>query len=303
MELIKILADEPFCQEGIKILENIGKINTTNLDVYDNDTTILIVGLSIKINKSIMGKMPNLKIIATPTTGLDHIDLEEAVKRKISILSLKGESHFLKTITSTAELAFGMILSLARKVVPANKSVMSGEWNRSEFRGITLHGKTLGVIGKGRLGSMVIRYGKSFGMKTIYADPNVVGGVSLTNLLQSSDFISIHVPLNDETKELMSYKNLGFMKKGSYLINTSRGKIIDEKALIDSLESKILSGYATDVLSDELSSNLNNSLLLNYAKDNENVIITPHIGGMTNESRVKTDIFIAKKIRESIPEQ
>ena len=296
MEIIKIITEEPFYHKGIEILEKIGKIDENNLD-NDDDITILVVGLSNKINKNIMNKMPNLKIIATPTTGLDHIDMDEAVKRKISILSLKGEVEFLRTITSTAELAFGLILSLARKMVPAHNSVMSGEWNRSEFRGATLHGKTLGVIGKGRLGSMVLRYGKSFGMNTIYTDPYVDGGVSMPNLLSESDFVSIHVPLNDETIGLIGSENLDTMKPEAYLINTSRGKIVDEMALILSLESKSISGYATDVLSSELS-DISSSNLILYASKNDNVLITPHIGGMTQESREATDLFIAEKIKE-----
>tara|TARA_B100001123_G_C15047521_1_gene922186 strand:- start:19 stop:915 length:897 start_codon:yes stop_codon:yes gene_type:complete len=296
MEIIKIITEEPFYHKGIEILEKIGKIDENNLD-NDDDITILVVGLSNKINQNIMNKMPNLKIIATPTTGLDHIDMDEAVKRKISILSLKGEVEFLRTITSTAELAFGLILSLARKMVPAHNSVMSGEWNRSEFRGATLHGKTLGVIGKGRLGSMVLRYGKSFGMNTIYTDPYVDGGVSMPNLLSESDFVSIHVPLNDETIGLIGSENLDTMKPEAYLINTSRGKIVDEMALILSLESKSISGYATDVLSSELS-DISSSNLILYASKNDNVLITPHIGGMTQESREATDLFIAEKIKE-----
>tara|TARA_B100000579_G_scaffold25171_1_gene17715 strand:+ start:6406 stop:7311 length:906 start_codon:yes stop_codon:yes gene_type:complete len=300
MERIKITTEESFSQNGLDILNKIGKVDYSNLNTGGQETTILVVGLSNKINQNVMKRMPNLKIIATPTTGLDHIDMDEAAKRKISVLSLKGEVEFLRTITSTAELAFGMILCLARKIVSAHNSVMSGEWNRSEFRGLTLQGKTLGVIGKGRLGSMVLRYGKSFGMNTIYTDPYVNGGVSMSNLLSESDFVSIHVPLNDETTGLISSENLGTIKKGSYIINTSRGKIVDEKAIIYALESKVLSGYATDVLSDELSSDVSKSLLLNYAKNNENVLLTPHIGGMSKESRQMTDVFISEKIKKHI---
>tara|TARA_B100000676_G_C17955453_1_gene774460 strand:- start:60 stop:974 length:915 start_codon:yes stop_codon:yes gene_type:complete len=296
MEKIHIMTKDAFHNRGISILENIGEIYENFSINKREDITILIVGLDKKIDFKILDLYPNLKLIASPTTGLDHIDVDETNLRGIKIISLKGERSFLETLSSTAELAFGLIISLSRNFFPAQKAVLEGQWNRSSFVGNTLRGKTLGVIGKGRLGEMVINYGKSFGMKTFFNDTKVKGGIKLENLLSISDFISLHVPLNKSTSFLINDKSFKLMKPNAYLINTSRGKIVDEIALISALESKHISGYGTDVISDEFLSNTEDSLLIKYARENPNVVITPHIGGMTVESRKDTDIFIAKKI-------
>jgi len=292
-----------FAKEGKELLSEIGAVEFSEPSAENlSDKTILIVQLGLIVDKEMIDSAPSLKFIATATTGLDHIDIDYAKSKGIEVLSLKGEIGFLNTITSTAELAFGLIISLTRKIPSANKSVLNGEWNREAFRGTSLRGKTLGIIGYGRLGKMMERFGKAFEMKVVFSDLNIPGGIMLDELLEISDIVSLHVPLNKNTEGLIGSYELQMMKSNAILINTSRGKIVDEDALIGALKSKILGGYGTDVLSDELeftSSPICNRLV-EYSKNNPNVLITPHIGGTTAESRGATDIFIAKKLRESV---
>ena len=292
-----------FAPEGKEVLESIGSV------VFEEPTesnlaniTILVVQLGVNVDKEMIDSAPNLKFIATATTGLDHIDIKYAQSKGIEVISLKGEAGFLNTITSTAELALGLIISLTRKIPSANKSVINGEWDREEFRGTSLRGKTLGIIGYGRLGKMMERFGKAFEMNVVFSDSNVPGGLTLEELLEISDIVSIHVPLDESTEGLIGTHELQMMKPNAILINTSRGKIVDEEAVIGALKSRILGGYGTDVLSDELdfSGNEIRSHLVDYSKNNPNVLITPHIGGTTAESRVATDIFIAKKLQEKV---
>lgn len=300
-----------FNPEAKKILQSVGEVvdcGQTALDLVQRDLIgqigkyeILIANLNLDISKMVIDAGKNLKIIATPTTGLDHIDVDYAKKKGIEVISLKDEDEFLRTITGTAELAFGLIIALIRKIPWAFADVKKGVWNREQFIGHSLSGKTLGIIGMGRLGSMMANYAKAFGMKVIAYNKGDQES-DFDNLLKQSDIISIHAPLNQETEGLIGESELDKMKLGAYLINTARGKIIDEDAFIKALEDKKIAGYATDVLADEINFATAKSSalkLIDYAKDHDNVIITPHLGGMTYESRAATDIFIAEKIKDN----
>jgi len=294
-----------FTQDAAIVLNEVGTVTYKQptqdaLPSLVVDTNILIVQLGLNVDRAVLDAAKNLKIIATATTGLDHIDVEYAKNKGITIISLKDESAFLKSITSTAELALGMMISLARNIPSAIQSVLAGNWDRESHRGISLSTKTLGIIGMGRLGRMMAQYGKGLGMNVLFSDPKVAGGVTLEELLQTADVISLHVHLDEHTKNLINETSLKIIKTGALLINTARGNIVDEAAVIKALESKKLGGYATDVLSDELSfiNNKATSALIEYAMTHRNVIITPHIGGTTVESRQATDIFISNKVNE-----
>ena len=277
------------------------------IEKYD----ITIIGLANKFDKGVLEKATNLKIIATPATGLDHIDLETAKEMGIEVLSLRGETEFLNSITGTAELAFGLMLALLRYIPSSFSDVKGGRWDREKWRGRNLSGMTFGVVGAGRLGRWMIRYGNIFGMKVLFCDPNVnekdldtpAKKVSFDTLLNESDVISIHVHLLAETENMFTKETFKKMKKTAVLVNTARGKIVNEENLLEALEEKIIAGYATDVLSDELDFK-NNAFsdhpLVEYSKTNTNCIIVPHIGGMTHESREATDVFIAKKIKKHL---
>lgn len=274
------------------------------------DYDVLVIGLNYRVNKKALSSAKKLRFIVTATTGLDHVDLVAAKDRSIEVLSLRGEDEFLNTISGTAELAFGLILSLARFIPHSFQSVLSGKWDREKFRGHNLSGKTLGIVGLGRLGKMVARYGVAFGMRVIYSDPHVsvpanlsCERVEFTNLIESSDFISLHVHLSPQTKWLINREALEKIKFSSYLINTSRGDIVDEKAVLEALKSGRLAGYGADVLAGELdfsNQTFSSYPLVDFAKNHSNVVIVPHIGGMTFESREHTDIFMAKKLKKHL---
>lgn len=292
-----------FTSEAKTVLEDIGSLTCiipTQNELVNavSEAEVLLVQLGLTVNRDVIDAAPSLRIIATATTGLDHIDITYAEEKGITIVSLKGETAFLETITSTSELALGLMIALARHIPSAVQSVLAGTWNREGNRGSSLSGKTLGIIGMGRLGTLMATYAKGLGMNVLHTDPAVDGGIPLETLLKQADVISVHVHLTTETTNLINANTLKHMKSGALLINTARGKIVDEAAVIEALESGHLGGYATDVLGDELSftSDSASAPLIEYAKNHRNVIITPHIGGTTTESREATDVFIAKKI-------
>lgn len=262
------------------------------------NSTVLVVRLGLTLDKRALDAAPHVRVIANATTGLDHIDLAYAAEKGMHIISLKGETDFLRNVTATAELAFGLMIALARSIPQAHASAMQGRWDKEAFRGHSLAGKTLGIVGYGRLGKMMARYGEGFGMRILYRDTAASGGVSLPELLQEADVVSLHVPLTPETEHLINARALALMKPTALLVNTARGKVVDEKAVIAALDRAALAGYATDVLEDELSFTPMSakSPLLTYANTHTNVIVTPHIGGTTVEAREATDLFIAKKL-------
>lgn len=274
------------------ILENIEKYNC------------LFIGIRNLIDKNILTRAAKLQCIVTPTTGLNHIDMKVATERGITILSLQGETEFLSTISATAELAWGMLLALVRKIPAAHLNVMAGEWERNHFYGNELRGLTIGIIGFGRLGKMLKTYAKAFGMRVLAYDINPVSAMDvefleLADLLQQSDVISVNLELNESTRGMLGAKEFSQMKKGSFLVNTARGEILDEEAFLESLKTGHLAGAAIDVIAAENSGNKNwlkESELLAYARDHRNLLITPHIGGVTYESVEKTNNFIINKL-------
>lgn len=313
---MKILIVEPdgYSPKALEIYRGLGevlaekKLNREELLAAVPDADVLVIRLGHKIDREVLGAAKNLKIIACPTTGLDHIDLEAAKEKGVVVVSLKGETEFLNTVTATAELSWGLLLSLVRNIPAAFESVKSGLWDRDSFKGAELRSKTLGVIGCGRLGKMCVQYGNAFFMNVLAHDPHInqseiekigVESATMEELLRASDFVSVHVPLNESTENLIGKKEFGRMKDGAYIINTSRGKIIDEAALLAALQSGRLAGAAIDVMAEEDAGGqfLKNNPLLEYAKTHRNLIIVPHIGGATHDSMRKTEDFIAEKTK------
>ncbi|MBI4118604.1 MAG: 3-phosphoglycerate dehydrogenase [Parcubacteria group bacterium] len=268
---------------------------------------IIVVGIQPIVNKEAIDKASRLKIIVVPANTLENIDVEYAESQGIAVVSLWGETKFLNTITGTAELALGLMISIVRFLPWAFGSVKEYKWKRELFRGTNLYGKTIGIIGMGRLGTWMAKYGRSLGMDVIFYDPHtkksIVPGskkVSLSELLKASDVISLHAHLNKETENMLNADAFKKMKKGVYIVNTARGRIVDEKALLHALKGKRVAGYATDVLADEfeVGVRLRGYPLLEYAKKHSNVIIVPHIGGVTRESRERTDEFVVEKLKK-----
>jgi D-3-phosphoglycerate dehydrogenase len=209
---IKILCNgmPDFAMEAKAVLESIGTVDYADWDYQEilaniEKNRIFLPNLSVNIDKNILKKAKNLKLIATPTTGTDHIDLKTAKANGIAVLSIKNDIDFLKNIPSTAELALGL-LSVVRRIPFAFDAVKEGRWSREDYRGNTLFGKTLGIIGYGRLGEIMARYGNALGMKVLAVDPykqidvRYAEPVSLDELLKRSDVISVHVHLNEETQ-------------------------------------------------------------------------------------------------------
>jgi D-3-phosphoglycerate dehydrogenase len=308
---VKILNIEPleYSDQARSILREIGTVDEyshsresllQNIQDYD----VLIVRLGLSIDRDILQAAINLKVIVTATTGLDHIDLEFAKSKNIEVLSLRGETEFLRTIPATAEHTWALLLSLIRKVVLAFEDVKNFNWDRDKFRGNDLYQKNLGILGLGRIGEMVGRYGLAFGMRVSAYDPyradwmsGVKRELSLLNLLENSDVLSIHVPLNAENIHLIGHDELLLLPESAVVLNTSRGEIIDEEALLHALENGKIAGASLDVISEEWGSKQNHRLI-KYARRNSNLIITPHVGGATVESMAMTEIFMARKLKE-----
>ncbi len=311
---IRILHSEAkhYCVKARAILESFADVDYADLrraqllkKVASYDA--LIIRLNNAIDREVLERARNLKVIATPTTGTNHIDEKAAHQGDVKIVSLKGERKFLNSISSTAEHTFGLLLALMRRIPVAHYSVLSGEWAREKFFGHELSGKTIGIIGFGRLGRMAARYADTFGMTVLANEtdrdvtpPVYVKFCSLETLLKKSDVVTLHTPLNEATKNLLNARCLRSMKKGAVLLNTARGALVDEREAVRLLRKGHLAGFAGDVLPGEEKPNFKvlDSPLVRYARQYANVIITPHIGGAAVEAIDKTDIFIAQELRK-----
>ena len=308
---LKILNTEPSrlssCHRStLNSLAEVDEIEATRTFLNENIWRYdgIFIGLSNTFDQDLLKKAKRLKFIVTPTTGLTHIDENFAEKVGIKVLSLRGEVEFLTDVSATAELAWGAMLALIRKIPSACNSVTGGEWKRDDFYGVELSGKTIGIIGFGRLGKKIANYANAFNMRVTACDPKPdhctsVEFVTLSELIKNSDFISINVDLNPTTIGLLGEKEFNIMKTGAFLINTARGEVIDESVMLDHLQSRRLAGAAIDVMIDEKSQDsswLTKSPLIDYAKKHDNLIITPHIGGVTKESVEKTNGFIIAKL-------
>ncbi|MBN1556486.1 MAG: hypothetical protein JXA11_17225 [Phycisphaerae bacterium] len=259
-----------------------------------------------KLNKAVLARAGNLKVIATASTGTDHIDKAECQRRGIKVLSITRDYDLLDTFTATAECAWMLLLNCMRHFRSAHRAVLDeGRFRGEDFIGRQLSRRTLGVLGLGRLGKMVVEYGKAFRMRVLGCDwkdiaiPGVEK-VDFETLLRQSDCISIHIHLTEENRNLFDSTVLGKMKAGAVLVNTSRGDIIDEQALLAALQSGTLSAFGADVLHDEWRTDMRESPVVRYAQDHDNVVLTPHIGGCTDLSIRDARIFTAKKLASYI---
>lgn len=304
--ILNVEPDE-YSEEARTIVKGIGRLVEKKMDrsgllarIHEFD--VVIVRLRHQVDVELLDAAQSLKVIVSATTGLDHIDMECAAQKNIAVLSLRGETEFLRSIPATAELTWGLLLALVRNIPSAHASVLKGEWQRDRFKGHDLAGMRLGIVGLGRIGEKIARYGLAFGMRiTAYdpyrndANPGIEMKNSLTELLVDSDIVSIHVPLNQETVNLIGIKELSVMPRGSWLINTARGAIVNEPALLEALKSGHLAGAALDVLAGERKNERQS--MIDYARLHSNLLLTPHIGGATYESMQATEIFMANKLK------
>lgn len=272
--------------------------------------TVLWLRLRHRITAQVMKDAPHLKFIVTPTTGLDHIDMAEAERKGIKVLSLRGEARFLSDVRATAEHTISLMLALLRSLPAGFAHVRQGGWNRDLFWGNELYQKTVGIVGFGRLGRLVSKYLLAFGSKVITADPHVSSAeipteatlMPLEKLLNTADIVTLHVNLNGDTAGFFGPKQFANMKTGAWFINTARGDLVDESALLHSLESGRLAGAALDVLKGEQAGGMAAHPLVAYAQSHHNLIITPHLGGCTFESIEKTEVFMAEKLAACLNE-
>jgi D-3-phosphoglycerate dehydrogenase len=311
MNRYRILNLEPdnYSTEALAILQSLGRVDggpLTRRELLERigDYEIIIVRLAHQVDREIVGRTTRLKVIVTATTGLDHIDVAYAEAKNIKVLSLHGETEFLRSIPATAEHTWALLLALVRQIPAAFQSVLAGEWERDRFKGHDLAGKTLGILGLGRIGEMVACYGQAFDMRVVAYDPyrkdwlpGVERASSQSELLGQSQVLCVHVPLNEETENLLGAAELAQLPPGAILVNTARGQIIDEATLLSALEQGHLAGAALDVLGEERAADPNRSLLVQYARSHNNLLITPHIAGATSESMAATEVFMARKLR------
>jgi D-3-phosphoglycerate dehydrogenase len=306
---VKLVIAEPeaYGRQAVQVLNTVGRVvsvsNRDELLSEIKDADALLVGVRIHVGRQLLETAQKLAVIGSPTTGVDHIDVDFAASRNISVVTLRGHAEILVELHATVEHAIALMLSLVRRIPWAFFDVRSGSWQRYRFKGVELHGKTLGVIGFGRIGRGVAHIADAMGMKVLVYDTATglkrsrgATPVPLMTLLRRSDIVSVHVPLDQTTEGLLSRRRIHAMKKGAFLINTARGRLVDEAALLDALKTNHLAGAALDVIAKEFTEDPTSNPLVEYAIRHENLLITPHIGGATVESLHKSSVFIAKTI-------
>jgi D-3-phosphoglycerate dehydrogenase len=302
------MADIAACPDVLDPLKSLGEVETLPaeqalLQQRIAEFDAYLASLHVRADRDVLSRADRLRAIATPSTGTDHIDLTAAREHGVVVLSLKDDIEFLNQITATAELAWALLLATVRKLPQAFESAHRGIWARDLLRGQQLSGKTLGILGYGRLGRIVASYGRAFRMPVLACDrkevPETEGvkEVTFDTLLRESDVISIHIHLDESNRKLINRQALSKMKPGSILINTSRGAIIDEPALLDALRNGPLAGAGVDVIDGEWEQHLENHPLIRYSRDNENLVITPHIGGVTFQSQRMAFAHTVEKLR------
>jgi len=307
--LIYVSESSRFSPVALQRLQAMGRVELSDASRAEllsgvREADVLWVRLRHQIDAEVMDAAPHLRAIATATTGLNHIDMDEAGRRNIRVISLRGQTEFLRNVYATAEHTMALILALIRRLPAASQHVATGGWNRDLFVGSELHDKTAGVVGYGRIGRMVARHLAAFGMRVQIADPRAAFDVvepgaevtTLDKLLKTSDLVTLHVDLTEKTGGFFGKREFEQMKPSSWFINTSRGELVDENALLRALCNGPIAGAALDVLCAENSSGMENHPLVQHARRHGNLLITPHIAGCTTESTEKTEVFMADQV-------
>lgn len=264
-----------------ELLSNLGSANA------------VLIRSATKMDAEAIAAAPNLKIIARAGVGLDNVDVPAATAAGVLVVNAPTSN-----IVSAAELAVSLILAVARNVVPANLALKNGQWKRSQFGGVELQGKTVGIIGMGKIGMLVAQRLAGFDMKFVAYDPYVTTSpnsgpeikmVALDELLTQSDFVTIHIPKTPETAGLIDAAALAKMKPTAFVINAARGGVLDEVALLNALKSGTIAGAALDVYATEPCTD---SPLFGL----DNVVATPHLGASTEEAQEKAGVAVAESV-------
>jgi len=297
---MKILICDNLNQQVYKELETIGdcvdisKSNSRDKDLANHikDCEIVVIRSATKLTKEVLDKAEQLKIIARCGVGIDNVDLDFAKSKSIFVTNSPSAN-----LISVVELTVALIISVSRKLSLADSHLKKGEWNRSEFLGNELYGKTLGIVGFGKAGRLVADRMKSFGMSIVFYDPYVTDwngseeSIKLDDLLRTADVVSIHVIKTKDTENLISKDMLDLLKPSSVIINTSRGGVLDEDYLFELLESEKIFGAGLDVYSNEPPRNVDRYNGLN-------LVTTPHIGASTNEAQLKAGLETIENIKK-----
>src|SRR3990172_1881342 len=294
----KVLVTDPIAQDGIDLLRREAEVDVRLKPSKDELLELirgydaLVVRSETKVTKEVIEAGERLQVIGRAGMGVDNIDLETATHRGVVVVTAP-----LGNTMSAAEHTIALMVALARNLPAAHASLRAGRWERQKFIGVELRGKTLGLIGLGQVGSEVARRARAFEMHVVAADPYVspergaspgVGLLSLDELLRPSDFVSLHVGLTSSTRDLLGDEQLGKVKPGVRIINTARGELIDEGALVRALDDGRVAGAAIDVFREEPPGE---SPLLAH----DDVIVTPHLGASTAEAQERVALDVAEQ--------
>ena len=295
-----VLVSDTIAREGIEIMQRVARVDVNDKITGDElraaipGYDALIVSSRTKVTAPIIDAGARLRVIGRAGVGLDNIDTDAAKQRNIAVVnSVSGAS------VAVAEHTIGMMLALARFIPQSDASLKRGEWSKNKFMGVELSGKTLGVVGLGRIGSLVAQRANVFGMRVLAYDPYITperasefGATlleSLDEVLAQSDFISIHTPLMPTTRGLIDADEIAKMKQNTRLIFCARGGVVDENALLTALDSGRIAGAALDVFETEPPGE---NPLLKHPR----VVVTPHLGAMTEEAQTKAAIDVAEQV-------
>ena len=265
---------------------------------------ILDASMAIPFRADRLARASKLRVYVTATTGADHVDAGELERREIPLITLRGQQEFLRTITAAAEHSWLLLLAVARDLPAAIDQVRSGGWDRTRHPGVMLFGKTLGVVGCGRIGQWMATYGNAFGMRCIGYDPALetfpplIEPTDLDTLLGAADVVTVHVPLEPSTRGLIGRRELALMRPTAILVNTSRGEIVDEVALVEALTEGRLAGAGLDVVSGE--PDVAGHPLLELARHHPRVVVTPHIGGFSPDALGRVLTFSCGRLVEAL---
>ncbi|MBI4372706.1 MAG: phosphoglycerate dehydrogenase, partial [Candidatus Omnitrophica bacterium] len=304
----RVLVSDPLGEGGLAVFKKEPQIK---VDVHTSlrpeelkkivgDYDAIVVRSGTHLTKDIIQQAKQLRVIGRAGVGVDNVDLEAATKQGVIVMNTPEGNTI-----STCEHTMSLLMALARNISQAHASIRGGEWKRTKFVGTELHGKVLGVVGLGRIGREVAVRANAFGMRVLAFDPFItkesvrqlgVEFVDFETLLKNSDFITLHVPLTDNTKNMINEKTLKMTKPGVAIINCARGGLVDEKALYDAIQSGQVRGAALDVFEKEPPDK--NPLL-----SLDQVVATPHLGAATQEAQENVGVSVAQQVVDALLER
>lgn len=302
---MKILVSDPISEDGLAILKQSNveyqyspEIGAPELLAVIAPYDALIVRSRTKVTKDVLAKATNLKVIGRAGVGVDNIDSDAAKAKGVNVLNTPDA-----LTNAVAEFTIGLMIDLSRKIIRADSSMKSGKWEKSKIHGTELKGGTYGTIGIGRIGQRVAEIAHVFGMKIMANDVIPIPeqlvsrlGIQVSTqdeVFRNADFVDLHVPLTPETLNLVNYQKMKSMKPDAFLINTSRGKVVNEADLLRALDEKVIAGAALDVFEIEPPTQME---LLKH----ENLIATPHIAGQTAEAQAKAGTQIVEQVLKAL---